>query len=72
LFTLAQALRADNQAPQAVQTLELCLRLDGKHVEALLMLFELAEQCGGGDPAREVLRCLQQVAPDDPRVLAMS
>jgi predicted O-linked N-acetylglucosamine transferase (SPINDLY family) len=71
-FFLAQTLRQNRQAPEAIQALESCLRLDGQQVEPLLMMIELAEGVGAPDIAREALQCLQAIAPDDHRVLAMS
>lgn len=69
---LAQSLRQNNQLPQAIEALDSCLRIDGKQVEPLLMLMELAEGVGAPDIAREALQCLQEIAPEDHRVLAMS
>lgn len=71
-FLLARALRENGQVAEAIQALESCLRLDGKQVEPLLMVMELAEGIGDTDIAREALQCLQKIAPDDHRVLAMS
>lgn len=71
-FALALALRENRQVAEAIQVLETCLRLDCRNVEVLLTLLELAERVGATEIAREVLQCLQEVAPDDPRVLAMS
>lgn len=71
-FALAQALRQNRQTPQALEALEVCMRLAPQEVEPLLMLLDLAEGVGATDMAREVLECLQKVAPDDARVLAMS
>ncbi len=71
-FALAKALRANHQTPQAIQALETCIRLAPRDVEPLLFLLDLAEGVGATDIARDVLQCLQEVAPDDARVLAMS
>jgi predicted O-linked N-acetylglucosamine transferase (SPINDLY family) len=71
-FALAKALRANRQVPQAIQALEICIRLDPKQVEVLLFLLDLAENAGATDIARDVLQLMQEVAPDDARVLAMS
>ena len=71
-FALAKALRANRQIPQAIEALETCIRLAPKQVEALLLLLDLAEGAGATDIARDVLQYLQQAAPDDARVLAMS
>ena len=69
---LAKALRANRQIPQAIEALETCIRLAPRDVEPLLFLLDLAEGIGATDIARDVLQCLQDVAPDDARVLAMS
>ncbi|WP_414663077.1 tetratricopeptide repeat protein [Horticoccus sp. 23ND18S-11] len=71
-YALALALRENRQVAEAIQVLETCLRLDCRNVEVLLTLLELAERVGATEIAREVLQCLQEVAPEDPRVLAMS
>lgn len=71
-FSLAKALRANRQIPESIQALETCIRLDPKQVEALLFMLDLAEGAGATNIARDVLQCLQEVAPDDARVLAMS
>jgi Flp pilus assembly protein TadD len=69
---LARALRDNQQPAEAIQALETCLRLDRCNLEALFMLLELSEAVGATEMARDVLLCLQQLAPGDPRVVAMS
>jgi predicted O-linked N-acetylglucosamine transferase (SPINDLY family) len=69
---LARALRDNQQPAEAIQALETCLRLDPRNIEALFMLLELSESVGATELARDVLQCLQQLAPADPRVIAMS
>jgi predicted O-linked N-acetylglucosamine transferase (SPINDLY family) len=71
-FLLAWALQLNRKVPQAIEALESCLRLDGNQVEPLLMMIDLAEGAGASDIAQETLKCLQQIAPHDHRVLAMS
>lgn len=71
-YFLALALRDNGQTSEAIQALETCIRLDHRHVDALLAILELAERVGATDIARDVLESLQMVAPEDPRVLAMS
>jgi len=71
-YSLALALRDNGQTGEAVQALEACIRIDHRHVEALLTILELAERVGATEMARDVLESLQLVAPDDHRVLAMS
>jgi predicted Zn-dependent protease len=71
-FLLARALQLNRKVPQAIEALESCLRLDGNQVEPLLMMIDLAEGAGASDIAQETLKCLQQIAPHDHRVLAMS
>lgn len=71
-YFLALALRDNGQASEAIQALETCIRLDHRHVDALLTILELAERVGATEIARDVLESLQLVAPEDPRVLAMS
>ena len=69
---LARALRDNHQPAEAIQALETCLRMDSHNVEALFMLLELCEAIGATEMARDILQCLQQMAPTDPRVIAMS
>ncbi len=71
-LALARALRENRQPSEAIQALESCLRLDPRNLEALFLLLELSEAVGATDMARDVLHCLREVAPDDPRVVAMS
>jgi cytochrome c-type biogenesis protein CcmH/NrfG len=65
-------LRDNHQPAEAIQALETCLRMDSHNVEALFMLLELCEAIGATEMARDILQCLQQMAPTDPRVIAMS
>jgi protein O-GlcNAc transferase len=71
-YSLALALRDNRQPGEAIQVLETCLRLDNRNVPALFTLLELAEAAGATEIARDVLDCLKEVAPEDPRVLALS
>mgnify|MGYP000316900456 CR=1 FL=1 len=71
-YALALALRDHGQTGESIRALETCIRLDHRHVEALLAILELAEQVGATEIARDVLEALRLVAPDDARVLAMS
>ena len=71
-YDLARALRDNHQPSEAIQALETCLRMDPRNIEALFMLLELSEAIGATEMARDVLQCLQQTAPTDPRVVAMS
>jgi predicted O-linked N-acetylglucosamine transferase (SPINDLY family) len=71
-FLLARTLQQNRQIPQAIEALESCLRLDGKQVEPLLMLVELAEAVGAPDVAADARQCLREIAPDDFRVLALN
>lgn len=71
-LALARALRDNQQPAEAIQALETCLRLDSRNLEALFMLLELSEAVGATELARDVLQCLRQLAPDEPRVIAMS
>lgn len=71
-YSLALALRDNRQPGEAIQVLETCIRLDNRNVPALFTLLELAEAAGATEIARDVLECLKEVAPEDPRVLALS
>ena len=71
-FLLAQALRCNGQSPQALQALESCLRIDGRHVDAWLLLAELADSVGASDFALEARQTLREISPDDYRVMALT
>ena len=71
-YSLALALRDNRQTGEAIQVLETCLRLDNRNVPALFTLLELAEAAGATEIAHDVLACLKEVAPEDPRVVALS
>ncbi len=71
-YSLALALRDNRQPGEAIQVLETCIRLDNRNVPALFTLLELAEGAGATEIARDVLECLKEVAPEDPRVVALS
>lgn len=70
-FSLASVLRDHRQIAQAIEVLEVCIRLDPSQVEPLLMLLDLADGAGATEIATEVRQCLQKVAPDDPRVMSI-
>jgi protein O-GlcNAc transferase len=71
-FALAEALRANDQGSQAIQALEACLRTDPANLDALLLVIEIAQQVGATEIARDAFQGLQQLAPNDPRVVAMA
>lgn len=71
-FTLALVLRDQGRTDDAIQALETCIRLDPHNVDALLVLLELAERVGATEIARDVLDWLRQVAPEDPRIVALT
>lgn len=70
-FLLARALRADHRMQEALQALEGCLRLDPHHVEALLLMHQLADAAGANEMAQETIAVLEEAAPGDPRVVAL-
>ncbi|MBI5767159.1 MAG: hypothetical protein HZA93_05140 [Verrucomicrobia bacterium] len=70
-FTLATALRQNQQAAAAIQALEASLRLDRTRVDAWLLLLDMAGSANAADLVRDAREALQQIAPDDPRVLAL-
>lgn len=71
-FVLAKGLRASQQVAQAIQALETCLRLAPKHLEALLLLHEVATGLGAADIAADTLLCMREIAPEDFRVTSLS
>lgn len=68
---MAKALRADKKMQEAIQTLEACLRLDPDNIDALFLLLELAEGVGAVELVRETYACLQQLAPNDARLVSL-
>ena len=69
---LARAFHASGQSREATQAVEVCLRIDGQHLEALLLLGEIAAQTGQLSDLAEVVELARSVAPQDPRVLALA
>ncbi len=67
-FTLAGALHQNNQRQQAVQALDVALRIDPSRVGAWTLLVELAEKIGATDMAAEARAVVAQLstAPDQP------
>lgn len=70
--TLAKALRANQQVSEAIQSLETCLRVAPKHLDALLLLHDIASGLGAADIAADALGCMREIAPDDVRVTSLS
>lgn len=71
-LTLATALRQNSQAKEAIHALETSLRLDRSSVDAWLMLLDMAESAGVPELAGDARTVLGELAPDDPRVLALA
>jgi glycosyltransferase involved in cell wall biosynthesis/tetratricopeptide (TPR) repeat protein len=64
---LARAFRATGQIREATQAIQVCLGIDGKHLEALLMLGDIAEQSGQLAELSDVAKLVIAIAPFDPR-----
>ncbi|MBI5380982.1 MAG: hypothetical protein HZA31_03700 [Opitutae bacterium] len=69
---LAIALRRSDRITEALQALEVCVRVDEKRLESWLMLGEWSLEANNPDMANEVVKLLQQLAPDDARVLSLA
>jgi hypothetical protein len=69
---LAVAFSRSGKPNEALQTLEVSLRIDATRVDGWLMLGELALERGNQDFLREVLGILQGLAPTDPRVIRLA
>ena len=65
---LARALLANRQRPQAVESLETCLRIDPKYVDGWLFMGGMARDGGNYEMLQQIIDLLRQLAPDDPRV----
>lgn len=61
-FALAGALCRNNQKPQAVQALDVSLRIDPARIAAWTLLVELAENIGAADMATEARAIVQQLS----------
>ena len=68
---LARALQTVGRPAQALQAAEACLRLDAASVDGWLLVAELAREAGHADFFREALATLRELAPADPRVVAL-
>jgi protein O-GlcNAc transferase len=68
-FDLTQSLRSSGRNQDALKALETCLRVDGKHLEAWLLLLEIAEHAGHAEMIQDAIKTLKQIAPEDPRVM---
>ena len=65
---LAVAFSRSGRPNEALQALEVSLRIDGSRVDGWLMLGDLALERDNQDFLKEVVTILQGLAPDDPRV----
>ncbi len=68
---LAISLHDGGKKQDALQALEACLKLDVNRLDAWLMLGEIAEALGHREMVQEVAQVTQQLAPEDPRVMAV-
>lgn len=69
---LAESLLHSGQLRNAVEAVQACLQLDGKNVEAILLLGEIAERGGQLDQIGDAVAIAQSIAPSDPRVAALA
>jgi len=69
---LAVAFNRSGKPNEALQALEVSLRIDATRVDGWLMLGELALERGNQDFLREVLGILQGLAPTDQRVVRLA
>ena len=68
---LASAFRANGQMREAMQAVQVCLGIDGRHLDALLLLGEIAGQTDQLADLTEVVALAESIAPHDPRVRAL-
>ncbi|WP_175414799.1 tetratricopeptide repeat protein [Nibricoccus aquaticus] len=68
---LAHALRQNGQIKEALEAVQACLGMDGRHLEAILLLGDLAESVGQLGEIGEAVQIAREVAPNDPRVQAL-
>jgi len=68
---LAKAFRANGQVREAVQAIQVCLGIDARHLEALLLLADISGQTGQQSDLAEIVALAESVAPHDPRVRAL-
>jgi predicted O-linked N-acetylglucosamine transferase (SPINDLY family) len=65
---LAKAFRSNGQMREAAQAVQVCLGIDARHLEALLLLGEIASQTDQVTDLTEVASLAESIAPHDPRV----
>jgi predicted O-linked N-acetylglucosamine transferase (SPINDLY family) len=70
-YDLARAFRQQGRMPQAIQALQRSLELDANRLESWLMLVEVARPMGADDLVQQATDIARQLAPADPRVLAL-
>ena len=68
---LASAFSANGQMREAMQAVQVCLGIDGRHLDALLLLGEIAGQTDQLADLTEVVALAESIAPHDPRVRAL-
>ncbi|MDX2187679.1 MAG: hypothetical protein SFV32_12155 [Opitutaceae bacterium] len=69
---LAESLLHSGQLKHAVEAVQACLQLDGRNVEAILLLGEVADRTGQLDQIVDAVTIAQSFAPSDPRVAALA
>ena len=67
-YQLGLALRGAGKRQDALQALEVALRLNHSNLEGWLTLGEMAREAGHAEMIREIATVAVQLAPDDPRV----
>ncbi|MET0262464.1 MAG: hypothetical protein ABW223_06175, partial [Rariglobus sp.] len=68
---LALALHANNQPADAIQALETSVRLDANRLDAWLLLADWATDFGHTELVNEITEVVSELAPADPRVVAL-
>ncbi|WP_404421996.1 hypothetical protein [Nibricoccus sp. IMCC34717] len=69
---LAESFLHSGNLKNAVEAVQACLQLDGKNVEAILLLGEIADRGGQLDQIGDAVAIAQSIAPNDPRVAALA
>jgi Tfp pilus assembly protein PilF len=68
---LAKAFIGAGKNQEAVQALQVAIGTDGANVEPVLMMAEIARDIGELESYSELCAAAKQIAPADPRVLAL-
>ncbi|WP_158277624.1 tetratricopeptide repeat protein [Opitutus sp. ER46] len=68
---LARALEASGNIDGALTALQTAIKIDPKNAEGWFYLGDIAHRCGHAEMLTDIVKILEQLAPDDPRLPAL-